>query len=515
MGREREIAVRSALGAGRGRLIRQLLAESALLALIGSAVGLVLAVWLSRTLVALAPPTLPRLHEIGLDARVLLFTAAVTVVTALLCGILPALELSRPRGEALKEGARTSTGRRERRIFGALVAAQLAIAVVLLVGGGLLLRSFSKLMAVDPGFRAERVLTLATNLPAQAYRDAASVRGFYTRLLDDLSQVPGVSAVGASTELPLSVRERRAFTIEEFPATRERPDNAAHQWVAGRYFEAIGISLQRGRYFGVEDAVQSEPVAIVNETMARRVWGTADAVGQRIAWGNAAQHAPWMRVVGVVGDVKQGPLNTETVPQIYTPWVQGSDFLIAENVVGVLRSLRVALRGEVEATALSETARTRIRAIDPALPVTSVQTMSEVVSRSAAVPRFNALLVSLFALLALVLAAIGIGGMLAMSVSRRLPELGVRMALGAQRRTLVAMVIRQGMILAAGGLAVGLPSAWLLSRVLSSLLFEISPRDPVVFAAVAGILGLVALAGCAMPAWRVTRVDPLTVLRME
>ena len=439
-----------------------------------------------------------------------------TVVTTLLCGILAALELSRSRGEALKEGARTSTGRRERRIFGALVAAQLAIAVVLLVGGGLLLRSFSKLMAVDPGFRAEHLLTLATSLPARAYRDAASVRGFYTRLLDDLSQVPGVSMAGASTELPLGVRERRAITIEqEPPAAREVPHSAAHQWVAGRYFEAIGIPLKRGRYFGVEDAIQSEPVAIINETMARRVWGTADPVGQRIAWGNAAQHPPWMRIAGVVGDVKQGPLNTETVPQIYTPWVQGSDFLIAENVVGVLRSLRVALRGEVEPTALTDTVRARIRAIDPALPVTSVQTMSEIVSRSAAVPRFNALLVSLFALLALLLAAIGIGGMLAMSVSRRLPELGVRMALGAQRRTLVAMVIRQGMVLAAAGLAVGLPSAWLLSRVLSSLLFGISSRDPITFAAVAGVLGIVALIACAVPAWRVTRVDPLTVLRME
>ena len=221
--------------------------------------------------------------------------------------------------------------------------------------------------------------------------------------------------------------------------------------------------MTRGRHFGVEDAVQSEPVAIINDTMARRIWGTADPVGQRIAWGNAAQHSPWMRIVGV-GDVKQGPLNTETVAQIYTPWVQGSDFLIAENVVGDLRSLRgAARRGGAYGT--RRHVRARIRAIDPALPVTSVQTMSEIVSRSAAVPRFRAL-VSLFALLALVLAAIGIGGMLAMSVSRRLPELGVRMALGAQRRTLVAMVIRQGMVLAAAGLAVGLPSAWLLSRVL-------------------------------------------------
>jgi putative ABC transport system permease protein len=256
-------------------------------------------------------------------------------------------------------------------------------------------------------------------------------------------------------------------------------------------------------------------VAIINETMARQVWGTVDPVGQRIAWGNAAQHPPWMRIVGVVGDVKQGPLNTETVAQTYTPWMQVSDGMIAESVVGIMRSLRLALRGEVEPTALTETVRARIRAIDPALPVTSVQTMSEIVSRSAAVPRFNALLVSLFALLALLLAAIGIGGMLAMSVSRRLPELGVRMALGAQRRTLVAMVIRQGMILAAAGLAVGLPSAWLLSRVLSTLLFEISPRDPITFAIVAGVLAIVALIACAVPAWRTTRVDPLTVLRME
>ena len=516
MGREREIAVRSALGAGRGRLIRQLLAESAVLAVVGSILGLVLAVWLSRALVALAPPTLPRLHEIGIDGRILLFTAALTVVTALLCGILPALELSRPRGEALKEGARVSTGQRERRIFGALVAAQLAIAVVLLVGGGLLLRSFSRLIAVDPGFRAERVLTLATSLPAQVYRDAASVRGFYTRLVDDLSEVPGVSAVGASTELPLGVRERRAFTLEqESPAARDLPHAVAHECVTGRYFEAVGIPLKRGRYFAASDAQQSEPVAIINETFARRFWGTTDPVGQRIAWGNTVSHGRWMRIVGVVGDVKQGALNTETVPHTYTPWLQVSDAMMADNIVAMMRSLRIAVRGEVEPGGLARTVRARIRALDPALPVASVQTMKEIVSRSAAVPRFNALLVSLFAALALLLAAIGVGGMLATSISRRLPELGIRMALGAQRRTLVAMVIRHGMVLAAAGLAVGLPSAWLLSRVLSSLLFEISPRDPITFATVAAVLSVVALVACAIPAWRVTRVDPITVLRME
>jgi hypothetical protein len=256
-------------------------------------------------------------------------------------------------------------------------------------------------------------------------------------------------------------------------------------------------------------------VAIINETFARRFWDTVDPVGQRIAWGNTGSHGPWMRIVGVVGDVKQGALNTETVPQTYTPWVQVSDAMIADNIVGQLRSLRIALRGEVEPGALASTVRARIRAIDSALPVTSVETMKEIVSRSAAVPRFNALLVSLFAALALLLAAIGVAGMLATSISQRLPELGVRMALGAQRRTLVAMVIRNGMALAAAGLAVGLPGAWMLSRVLSSLLFEISPRDPITFATVAAVLSVVALVACAIPAWRVTRVDPITVLRME
>lgn len=516
MEREREIAVRTALGAGRWRIIRQLLAESGLLALIGSVVGLLLAVWMSRTLVALAPPTLPRLDEIAIDARIVLFTLALTVVTALLCGMLPALELARRRGEVLKDGVRTTTGRRERRIFGTLVASQLAIAVVLLVGGGLLLRSLSKLMAVDPGFRAERVLTLATSLPAQAYRDAASVRGFYSRLLDDLSQVPGVSAVGAATDLPLGIRERRAITFEHVPvATRDVPGSGAQQWVAGRYFEAVGIPLQHGRLFGAEDTAQSEPVAIINETMARRVWGTADPVGQRMAWGNAASHGPWMRIVGVVTDVKQGPLDSETVPQIYTAWVQGPDALIADNVAAVMRSLRVALRSEVEPGALSDTVRGRIRAIDPALPVTAVQTMREIVQRSAAVPRFNAMLVSVFAGLALLLAAIGIGGTLATSVSRRQSELGIRLALGAQRRTLVGSVVRHGMTLAAIGVAIGLPAAWLLSRVLASMLFEISPRDPLTFAMVTGVLGVVALIACAVPAWRATRVDPLAVLRTE
>jgi putative ABC transport system permease protein len=519
MAREREIAVRAALGAGRGRIIRQLLAESGVLACAGAALGLVLATWLSRVLVSLAPPTLPRLHEIAIDGRILAFTAALTVLTAILCGLLPALELARPNtGEALKEGGRTATpGTRQRRLFGALVATQIAVAVILLIGGGLLLRSFAHLMSVNPGFRADHTLTFGTSLPANAYPRAANVRAFYTRLLDELSRLPGVQAVGTTTDLPLNVRERRVFTIEgESEATRELSHAVANEWVNGRYFDALGIPIKRGRPFGAEDVLSAEPVAIINETLARQFWGEADPIGQRIAWGTSATNrAPWMRIVGIAGDVKQGPLNTETVPQTYTPWEQVADGMIAENVMGIMRSLRIAIRTGVEPGALASTVRQKIRDIDPALPVTAVRTMGEIVETSTAVQRFNAALVGMFALLALLLAAVGIGGVLATSVSRRAPELGVRLALGAQRRTLVGMVVRQGMLLAATGLAVGLPAAWALSRLMATLLFQVSPRDPVTFLAAGGLLTAVALLACVIPAWRVTRLDPVTALRTQ
>jgi len=518
MGREREIAVRTALGASRGRIVRQLFAESGVLAAIGSAMGLLVAVWLSRALVTLAPPTLPRLHEIGIDGRILAFTGTLSVLTAVLCGVLPALELSRPTtSDALKEGGRTTTaGRRQRRIFGTLVAAQVAVAVVLLVGGGLLLRSFWRLMSVDPGFRADHVLTLAASLPVTAYLQGPDVRAFYTRLLDDIARLPGVRAAGVSTDLPLAVRDRRAVAIDgETDATRELSHAFATEWIMGRYFESLGIPLKRGRFFTAHDDVSGEPVAIINETMARRFWSDVDPIGQRIAWGGAANHQPWIRIVGVVGDVKQGPLSTDTVPEIYTPWLQASDSTLAENIVGIMRSLRMVIWTDVDPAGLASSVRQQVRALDPALPLTAMRTMDDVVRTSAAVQRFNATLVGFFALLALLLAAIGVAGLLATSVSRRAQELGIRLALGAQRGTLVSMVVRDGMLLAAVGLAAGLPAAWILSRVLSALLFEVSPRDPLTFGGVAALLAIVVLVACAVPAWRATRIDPLIVLRTE
>jgi putative ABC transport system permease protein len=516
--RQREMAVRSALGAGRGTLLRQALIESAVLAAIGGILGLAVTRWVVTALVAAAPNTLPRLQEVRLDLRVLGFTAFLSASTAILCGLLPALEATR-RGasDALKEGGRSgSTGRRQRRLFGALVTAQFALAVVLLVAGGLLVRSFNRLMSVDPGFRAEHVLTLSTSLPASAYPQGADVRSFYNRLLENIGGLPGVSAAAASTDLPLGIRERRAFTIEaDSNPTGELAYVVAHDWVAGRYFEALGIPLKRGRYLLPQDQPASEPVIVINETMARTFWKDQDPVGRRVAWGNPRTHGPWMRIVGVVADVKQGPLNSETVSQTFQPWVQVSDSMLGDNLVGALRSMKISVRTEIDPISLASAVQARIRALDPALPVAAVRTLEEVVRTSAAPQRFNTVVLSSFGLLALLLAALGIGGILATSVSRRTQELGIRMALGARRPALLRMVLGEGMTLAVLGLAIGLPVAYALTRLMSTLLFEVSPRDPLTFAAVGVLLVTVALAASYLPARRATGIDPMAALRRD
>jgi predicted permease len=398
-------------------------------------------------------------------------------------------------------------------MFSGLVALQVALAVVLLVGGALLFRSFSRLMAVDPGFRGDRTLTLATSLPVAGYRTGADVRAFYSRLMERFGAIPGVVAAGASTDLPLGVRDRRGFTIEnERDSNRDLPHSCANESVIGQYFDALGIPLKRGRVFTPQDDSRAEPVVVINEAMARRFWGE-DPVGQRVAWGNNTQHGPWMRIIGVVGDVKQGALDTETLPELYSPWLQIDDRMLGENVIGIFRSMRLVVKTQLDPSAMASTIHREVRAIDPALPVTAVQTMADVVRTSAATPRFNTMLVGAFALLALLLAGIGIAGVLATSVSRRTQELGVRLALGARPHTLLAMILREGLALAAIGLALGWPAAWMLSRVMGSLLFEVRPRDPLAFAGAAALMVVVAAAASGIPAWRATRVEPVAALR--
>ncbi len=289
----------------------------------------------------------------------------------------------------------------------------------------------------------------------------------------------------------------------------------AHDWVAGRYVEAMGIELRRGRALDERDREGTEPVVVINETMARQFWPGEDALDRRIKWGGETSSAPWMRIVGIVGDVKQGPLNQRTFPQTWQPWRQVGDPMLAENVVGILRSLRLSLRSDVEPSALVASVRAEVRRLDSALPVTEVQTLENVLRASTSPQRWNSWLFGSFALVALLLAAVGVGGVLAESVSRRTHELGVRLVLGAERAHVLRLVLREGLAIAGLGVLVGLPSALALTRLLSSLLFEVSPRDPLTFGAVGAVLAGVALLACAMPALRATRVDPAAALRHD
>ena len=516
-GRAREIAIRTALGANRARVARLMMAETGVLAAIGAAAGLALA-WAARAVLLASPAvTLPRGQEVSIDGRVLAFTAAVALVTTFLCGVLPAWETARHEASgALKDGTRgASAGRRQRRMLSALVTMQFAGAVVLLAAGLLLARSFARTMSTDPGFRSDHAVSVATSLPPSGYPDAPSIRRFYASLLERVATLPGVTAVGAGTDLPLSVRERRVFTVENpSPASRTQSNTIAHDWVMGHYFEALGARIVRGRPLSPGDSAGAEPVVVVNETLASRYWPGEDAVGRRLAWGNARTHGPWMRVVGIVGDIRQAGLTTAAEPQTWQPWEQLPDGAIANNPVGIFRGMRLMARTTVEPLSLTGAIRDEVRRLDPALPVTGVQTLDDVVGTSAEAQRFNAVLLGGFAGAALLLAALGIGGVLAISVSRRAPEIGIRLALGANPHDVVRMVIRQGMALVLAGLVIGLPAAFAATRLLRTLLFGVTPFDPVSFALATAILCGVALAACAVPAVRAMRVDPVGALRV-
>ena len=513
--RSREMAVRTAMGAGKLRLIRQLLSESLLLSFLGGGAGLLLSIWGTRLLLKLSPVSLPRTHEIQLDSLVIAFTILVSLATAVVFGIMPAFEASRGEvGEALKEGGRSlSPGRRRSRLMGLFVASQFALAVVLLIAAGLLMRSFFRLLATESGFRTENVVSMSLSLPAANYSNAVQIRSFYQTLLERIETLPGVQAVSAATDLPLTVRDRRAFTPEAASASAAgEPRVVAHVWVLGDYFDALGIRLKSGRFFTRSDGTTGERVVMVNETMARRFWPGEDAVGKRICWGNSRN---WMKIVGVIADVKQGPLHTGTIPQTLEPYLQVNPSWIEENVVGVFRSLTLIIRTDRNPATLMPGVRNEIRALDAALPVANVKTLEQHVHASVATQRFNTYLLGVFAVLALTLATIGIYGVMSRSVTQRTHEIGVRMALGARPEDVFKMIVRRGMLLALPGMAAGIAGAFALTRVLSSLLFGISPTDPVTFIAVPLLLAAVALLATYVPARRAIRVDPMIALRYE
>ncbi len=502
--REKELAIRGALGAGRLRLLRQLLTECLLLAIAGSAAGLLLSSWLIGLLESLnSNDTLGemgRMAAITIDLRVLGFTLLITLVTGLLFGLLPALRFSRTDlNVSLKEGGRGG-GFHGRGLRNALMVSEIALAIVLLVGAGLLIRSFAKLLDVDPGYRAENLLTARLALPPR-YRDNAQRAQFYERILQRIASLPGVTAVGATSHLPLTGYNMGATLRVEgrSPQPGEREPSAPIARVNPDYFRTMGISLRAGRLINDGDTQDALSVALLSETLARRLFPDEDPLGKRLSVAGLGT-----TIVGVVSDIRYTGLDGEIEQAVYLSYRQ------------LPRSgMALVLRGAVEPSSLAPALRNSVREIDPALPVYDVMTMNERLSNSVAARRFNLLLLGGFAALALLLAGVGVYGVISYVVTQRTHEIGIRMALGAQSADVVRLFIRQGMSQVTLGVALGLLGAFALTRVMKSLLFDVGASDPLTFACVALSLSLVALAACYLPARRAARIDPLASLRRE
>jgi putative ABC transport system permease protein len=511
--REREIAMRSALGAGRGRLARQIVVESVVLFAAGGALGLVLAAWATPALVALYAGAIPRAEAIGVDGRVLAFSLIVTLAAGLLVGQVPAfgLLLGSDRHRALKEGGLAMAGsRRGRRLRSVLVLAEVALALTLLVGAGLLLRSFARLQAVDPGFAPRGLLGVALSLPEATYGGNALPRrvAFQRQALARVRSLPGVTAAATVYPLPFSGRDYLdSFLVEGRP----RPSPAdlpavAVSAVSPGYFQALRIPLLRGREFGEQDDAAGPPAAVVSRAIAGRFWPGEDPVGRRISFDLKAPAGGvrWWTVVGVVGDVRSQSLGLEPEANIYRcqlQWPRWDLWLVA--------------RTAGDPGSLAAPVRRALQAVDPDLPLDRIHTLPELVDRSLAERRVRTLLLSLFGGLALILAAVGIYGLISDSVTQRTHEIGIRVALGAGRAQVLGLVLRQGMGLVGAGLAAGLAGSWLAARLLADQLFEVSAGDPLTFAAMVLVLAAVALAAHWVPAQRATEVAPLEALRTE
>ena len=512
--RRREIAVRLALGASARRLVSQLLAESLLLSLLGAGVGFGLASGGTQLLLKLLPTGLTLLHSTTIDIPVLMFTIVLAVITGTLFGLAPAYAALRTDvNEALKESARGSHGLESRRLRSGLVVAEVALAMVLLAGAGLLLRSFEHVRHTDPGFAPEHVITAGVQLPRQQYVKRTDVRNFYLALEDRLAQLPGVKSAGLSTDLPLEYSWGRLFTVEDYvPAPGEGFNNCAHSVVLGNYFKAMGIPLVRGRVFTQQDDGTSQLAVIVSESLAKRYWPNQDPIGKRIHWGIPTAKDPWEVVVGVVGDVKSGALDEQTLNHTYEPYLQVTR---PGEQGSSISDQNIALRVEGDPTQMVGAMRQAVAGMDRQLPLSDVRTMDQVIDESTESRRATLWLLAMFAVSALLLAAVGLYGVIAQGVTQRTREIGIRMALGARRSDILAMVLRSGMLLVGVGVAIGVVAGLALTRLMVTLLFEVKPGDPVTFLGVGVMLALVALVASYLPARRATRVEPLEALRYE
>lgn len=521
--RQKELAIRTALGAARARLVRQLVTEALLLSVVGGALGLVLAVWLTDLFPALSAIQVPRISELHVDWRVLSVTAMLCVFTALACGLVPALRASQPKLRLwLADGTRASSAP-GRRIAGMLIVSEIALALMLLVGAGLTVKSFAHLIRIDPGFDPRNVLAVSFPLPGPRYPTGDLQRRAVTEVINGLSQLPGVDVVGATTLLPLGqCCNSMAVTIEGRPAPAPGQEIQGRTTiVAGRYFEASRIPLKRGRYFAPSDRrisiplirwypqqpnpehfgdEQAAPAAIINETMARMFWPNEDAVGKRFR----ALFSPWITVVGIVGDVRQSGLLEPPTPQMYL-----------SNLQEPSGGMTIVVRATRDPLTVASAVRRQMRSFDARLPIGSIETMDQIVWNSVGRPRFNALLLGLSGAIALLLAIIGVYGVMSYSVQRRTHEIGIRRALGAQTRDVLRLVLGQTLGLVVAGIAVGAVGAVALTRVLATLLYDVAPTDPATFLTVAATLALVGLLAGYLPGRRATRVDPTDALRSE
>lgn len=515
-GRQREIAIRTALGAARGRLLRQFLTESVLLALCGGGLGLLLAVWGVKAIVALNAASIPRVEAIGVDVRAVAFTLGISLLTGLLFGLAPALHV---RGAAfftsLKEGSARSTANRVSQWFRrSLVVVEITLATLLVIGAGLLLKSFWMLQQVNPGFQAEGLLTFRVALPDATYPEDQKVIAFWRDLTVRLASLPGVEGAAAMTGLPPKRDVNANDTeFEGVPAPPEGPIQNVDYWqfVTRDYFKTMKIPLVAGRYFEPTDAAGTPGVVVVNETLAKVFWPGQSPIGRRLrAPGPDDAPPPWLTVVGVVADVKQGGLDQKTGTELY--FLQDQT---AEAAGFSADTMNVVVRTSSDPLALADMVRQEVRRMDPALPLAGLRPMTTVLFEAVASPRLLMVLVMLFAAVALVLAAIGTYGVLSYAVQQRTREIGIRMALGAQVGQVLRMILRQGAVLVGIGLALGVLGALALQKVLASLLFGVAPTDPLTFGLVIVLLALVAFLACWWPARRAARVSPLVALRYE
>jgi predicted permease len=511
--RQKEFAIRTALGAGRLRLLRQFLAEGILLALIGGALGVVLGFAGLKTLLAANPESLPRAADVALDPIVLLFTVVISVVTGLLFGMAPLLHLrERTVTLSLKESGQRSTANLARaRLRSGLVMLEVALAVVLVVGAGLLLRSFWNLLSVDAGFNRSRLVTFGMVLPPASYQAPQSRIDFTRRLIDQLREVPGVQGVAAMTGLPpMRLVNANDTDFEDYtPQPQQTPfENVDYyQTVTQEYLTTMGIPVLEGRDFNVSDTTGA-PVVLVNETLAKTFYKDRSPLGKRLRVGFNPRN-PWMTIVGVVRDVKQGGVGSKTGTELYFMVEQGRITNFAPS------NMNLVIRSALPIESLAGDIRRIVAAMDPSLPIVRLRTMDEVFSESVSRPRFLAQLLGLFAGLALLLAAIGTYGILSYTVSERRKEIGIHMALGATRQTVMGMVLGQGARLTLAGLAAGLAASFVLTRFLQTQLFNVKPTDPGTIAGVMIFIAIVAATACYVPASRATRVDPMVVLRDE